>query len=174
MMARTKPKRVQFGDNSEQVIPEIELTECERRTVWFSADELLEFRMHALELAEGNIAPSECRRGLESYTQMGTHQRRRRYIHYVLSLQAQNKNLGIEDPTGLRACAVAQSKSSMESALIRAAKDAAETFQGDAERKEGYAREGEDSNLSKHPGYKRGLPATIHQPRKNKTTATLA
>lgn len=175
---QTQTRRsVRFGEITEVILPENDLTEEEREQCFYSAVDVVNFR-----LDHNDNATNKSRR-------------RYHYVRYILHLQAQNRSLCIHDPLGLRACAVAESKSAMERALISGTKTAAEVLQdetnsssnmnetnsssnstGEQQRSDDVAsRETEDtSSFNKCPQFKRGQPATINRPRKNKTTATLA
>lgn len=107
-----KQRTVHFGEASERILPASQFTEAEKELLWFSKSHLGAIRL----VAEKEISDA----------QAAASRRRSRYISYVLYLQRINREKGLEDPTGLRALAIAQSNSASESARFRAEKDAAE------------------------------------------------
>ena len=171
-----KQRTVHFGGVSQRLLPPSQLTEAEKEMLWFSKTQLGALRL----LAE--------REHVEQRTAVS--RKRSRYISYVLYLQRTNRESGMEDPMGLRALAVAQSKSASESARFRAEKDAAEVvaeaYQNEVARAreepvsymrtvpvlEGEPEQGDQScSCSRN---RSGRRSPLQTPRRNRTAANMA
>ena len=176
-----KQRTVHFGGVFERILPDSQLTEAEREVLWFSKAQLRALRLLAesdnkdlIDSSPATIRPAASRK-------------RSRYISYVLHLQRVNRESGIEDPVGLRALAVAQSKGAVESARFQAERDAAEVaaeaYDNDV-KDDGpicyihaallLLEEPEDQSCSCSRNHGRGACPCIQTPRRNRTAANMA
>ena len=161
-------KVVSFGEISERCIPDLNLSEQERESLWFSSEQMRAFRREAYEDRHACTRISASR-----YNQ------RRNYIRYVLKIQRYNKSVGMEDPTGLGAVAVALSKSAMENARFRANKVscavAAEVAASRNIQQQGELYTTETETDIKQPGIPaRKAHVAINTPKRNRTAANMA
>ena len=173
-----KQRVVHFAGTSETILPALQFTEAEKGLLWFSKGEL-----GAIRMLGGNKL---------SELQAAASRKRCRYINYVLYLQRINRENGLEDPTGLGALAIAQSKCAAESARFRAEKNAADVvadaynnavtsrtgdssaacLQRVSEVQEGESKEeGQSCSCSRQ---RSGRRSPLQSPRRNRTAANMA
>lgn len=172
-----KQRAVHFGGVSHlRLLPALQITEAEKETLWFSKTQLGALRL----LAENEHVEQRA----------VVFRKRSRYIRYVLHLQKTNRESGIEDLMGLRALAVAQSKSASESARFRAEKNAAEVVAEAYHNEVARAREEPVSYVRTAPALEgeaeqedqscscsrnsSGRRSPIQTPRRNRTAANMA
>lgn len=126
-------KSVHFGEVSERFIPDLQLTQAERASLWFTKDDIKSFRQDhrttttTNEPCQVDDYVSCCTASISRPSSSRT--RRRSYVSYVLQLQENNRSNEIQDATGLRALAVAMSANSVEQARFRAERNVWELLQ---------------------------------------------
>jgi hypothetical protein len=164
---RMMQKRVRFGETTKVFLPNLSLTNAERSDLWFSKDELKSFRQSSTFYSAA--------------LSLRTQQVRKRYIHYALQAQAASRRMGMDDATGLAAIAAARSKSDVEKAFMRAAKDAAtaaDETEATAHRNQKAAltstRKAKPDNLKPTQCQGRIRQVAIRAPRRHRTVAHMA
>lgn len=160
----TKVKVVRFGEISERFIPDLRLSAEEQDSLWFTRKQMRRFRRQAEsdEKEPARISPARFNQ-------------RQNYIQNVLKVQSHNKTVGLNDPVGLGAVAVALSKGAMEQAHFRAVKDASVAAREVAASRPQGLFTTETGTDAKHPGVEtRKTKVAINAPTRNRTAANMA
>ena len=98
--------KVSFSDLTETVVVQSPPTRSETKNAnWYSKEDITKFR---------SLTPEDC------LLSPGNSKLRKQRIQSLLSVQSEHRELGIQDPKGLRQISRAMSKQSLKDAIQRA------------------------------------------------------
>lgn len=128
-----KPKKVTFGGiMGEAEAPQnYRITRKQKEVLWYDRADLKGFRTAIKEILKNNnqIDESDCFRGIEAYVNRSRSLVNKANVSAILQMQSANKRqLGHNDPTGLKSVASCLSQEAVKISILRASQDAMEAY----------------------------------------------
>ena len=134
-MAANKPKKqvIFAGVTGEAEAPRnYRITKTQKSLCYYNKAEMNQFKTDIKIILKSDNKIDEttdCFRGIEAYVNRNRSKANKSYSAAILRTQAENEEMGMEDPTGLRCYSVCLSRNSTRAGILRAAQDAVEAYQ---------------------------------------------